>query len=149
MGSERDSIDKEHAKRELVADKSGWTHRVEVVPYQTNNHDCGVFVLSFARDLLDKERMDTDGPALACSFDSADMPKIRRALIWDILDHGVDDTRRQRREPKLLQISQVLDVSQPEDNFYRAQRDASEIIAHHADEWKRLKEDSSFGIHLF
>ena len=39
-----------------------------------------------------------------------------------ILDHGVDDTRRQRREPKLLQISQVLDVSQPEDNFYRAQR---------------------------
>lgn len=80
-----------------------------------------------ARDLLDKERMDTDGPALVCSFDSEDMPKIRRALIWDVLDHGVDDTRRQRREPKLLQISQVLDVSQSEDNFYRAQRDASEI----------------------
>ena len=41
----RDSIEKEHAKRELVADKSGWTHCVEVVPYQTNGQDCGVFVL--------------------------------------------------------------------------------------------------------
>ena len=99
----RDSIEKKHAKRELVADKNGWTHRVEDVPNQTNCYDCGVFVLSFARDLLDKERMDTHGRALVCSFDSEDMPKIRRALIWDILDHSVDDTRRQRREPKLLQ----------------------------------------------
>ena len=123
----RDSIEKEHAKRELVADKSGWTHRVEVVPYQTNGQDCGVFVLSFARDLLDKERMDTDGSALECSFGGEDMLKIRRVLVWDILDHGLDDTRREKREPKLLQISQVLDISQPEDTFYRAQRDASEI----------------------
>ena len=30
----RDSIEKEHAKRELVADKSGWTHRfTRFVPY--------------------------------------------------------------------------------------------------------------------
>jgi len=123
----RDSIEKEHAKRELVAVKGGWTHRVEVVPNQTNTQDCGVFVLSFARDLLDKEQMDTDGLTLDCSFGSEDMPNIRRALIWDILDHGLDDARRERREPKLLQISQMLDVSQPEDTFYMVQRDTTEI----------------------
>jgi len=84
-------------------------------------------VLSFARDLLDKEQMDTDGLTLDCSFGSEDMPNIRRALIWDILDHGLDDARRERREPKLLQISQMLDVSQPEDTFYMVQRDTTEI----------------------
>ncbi len=50
-------------------------------------------VLSFARDLSEEERMDTDGPALACSFGIEDMSKIRHTLIWDILDHGLDDKR--------------------------------------------------------
>jgi uncharacterized protein YjhX (UPF0386 family) len=123
----KDSIEKKHAKRDLIGDQRSWMQRVEAVPYQTNNHDCGVFVLSFARDLLDKERVDTDGPTLACSFDSEDMPKTRRVLIWDILEHGLDETMRVRREPKLLRISQVLDIAQPDDTFYSAQRDASDI----------------------
>ena len=46
----KDSIEKKHAKRDFCGDQTSWTQRVEVVPYQTNNHDCGVFVLSFARD---------------------------------------------------------------------------------------------------
>lgn len=91
----RDAIDKKHAKRDLIAtdlDVECRIKRVEAVTYQTNGQDCGVFLLSFARDLLDRERMDTDGPARACSFDSEDMQRIRRALIWDILDHGLDSS---------------------------------------------------------
>eukprot|EP00050_Salpingoeca_kvevrii_P022523 m.127747 g.127747 ORF g.127747 m.127747 type:complete len:636 (+) comp9732_c0_seq3:2-1909(+) len=59
-------------------DLSGWKDKVMTCPQQANTSDCGVFALKFA---------DHRAKNLPMSFSQANMPAIRRRMVWEIL-HG-------------------------------------------------------------
>ena len=129
-----DADHKRHVKKQHIIDRGAWRTlplSTPVESQQKNNYDCGAFVLCFARDLLDKECIEYKDKdlVLKCSFDSDTIHDIRRVLIWDILDHGLDERPLPAREPRYLKISQVLDISQPKDVFYRSNRDANDRLS--------------------
>ena len=57
------------------------------VPYQLNGHDCGMFMLSFARDVLNRGIDNT--PMSKFNFRTQDMAHRRRVVAFEILTVGV------------------------------------------------------------
>lgn len=79
-------LQKEHQAKKLDALSSAWTMRVwtkKEIPQQSNDFDCGVFVCTFARIMVDAWVRDI-APNFT-QFSYHDMPKIREQLKLELL----------------------------------------------------------------
>lgn len=57
------------------------------VPKQANGYDCGVFTISFARDIINQKKFPVEN--VKFSFSQADMSNIRRRITQEIIDSHV------------------------------------------------------------